>query len=244
MNPGRNWWIGAAVVLAALWVSPRLASETGGPPLVSDRVNGVHRDLAPTIAPLELGPLTVKISSPAQILEVFEHELWLEPAGHDETARLRAKYQGQAELVAELMIGDAKTQLTDQIEIPLQETELSGRVHLERDAAGYRVTTIELPDHVEVEVRSGLGAQLAPLCRGMSVISMGGVDCDALARSLSRLRLPLPDPGRSYFLDDASLTETERRQIDAYLGRRRAAGGQEARSADKPAREAASTMWR
>lgn len=186
--------------------------------LISDRVNGVHRDLETDLAPIEIGPVTVVLTSPTHSLEVFEHELSLAPGGSGaQTATLRARYQGQAHLVAELEIAGMTSEIDDNIELPLQETEVSGLVEIVRVGDGYRVTALEAPSHVEIQVESDLAGRLGLLCRGFAVLAMGNVDCEAVDQAMSVVKVPLPEPGEEFFVASEDLTEQERGQIESYL---------------------------
>ena len=197
------------------------AAQTFSHKLMSDRVNGEHTDLASEIAPVEFGPLMVHLSSPGHTLEVLEHELRLGPAADgSEHAQVWARYQGEADLVAELVIAGMTSEIEDHIELPLQEFEVSGRVELAREGDGYQITVLEAPSYVEVEVKSDLGAQMETLCQGFAVMTLGTFDCDGVGRAFSRVRLPLPEPGESYFVAAAELTQQERRQVEAYLRER------------------------
>ena len=204
--------------LAATAVVAEIDSQLYTHTLVSDRVNGEHRDLESDFAPVEIGPVTVLLTSPTHTLEVLEHQLSLGP-GEDGTdgASLRAKYRGHARLVAELDIAGVGSEIEDQIELPLQETEISGRIEIDRLEDGYRVTTVENPSHVEIQIDSDLAGQLGMLCRGFAVLAMGNVDCDAVDQAMSVLRVPLPEPGEEFFIADGDLTAAERQQIDRYV---------------------------
>jgi hypothetical protein len=186
--------------------------------LVSDRVNGIHSDLETDLAPIEVGPVTVVLTSPTHSLEVFEHELRLAP-GKDgaETATLRARYQGVAHLVAELEVAGIASEIDDNIELPLQETEISGLVEIVRLGDGYRVTVLEAPSHVEIQVESDMAGRLGMLCRGFAVLAMGSVDCEAVDQSMSVVKVPLPEPGEEFFVASEDLTEQEREQVETYL---------------------------
>lgn len=189
--------------------------------LRSDRVNGIHTDLGSDLAPIEVGPVTVVLTSPTHSLEVLEHELSLGP-GKDgaEAARLKVRYQGQAYLVAALEIAGMTGDIDDNIEVPLQETEIEGLVEIDREGDGYRITALEAPSHVEIQVESGLAGQLGLLCRGFAVLAMGNVDCEAVDQAMSVIRVPLPEPGEEFFIASEDLTEQEREQIESYLRER------------------------
>lgn len=188
--------------------------------LVSDRVNGEHENLASEIAPVEFGPLLVYLSSPEHRLQVLEHELRLGSAADGtDWARVWVRFQGDADLVAELVVAGMTSEIEDHLELPLQELELSGRIELAREGDGYRVTLVEAPSHVEVEVESDLGTQMETLCEGFAVMTLGTFDCGGVSQAFSRVRLPLPQPGESYFVAASDLTQEERRQVETYLNR-------------------------
>ena len=186
--------------------------------LISDRVDGVHTDLAAELAPIEVGPVTVILTSPSHTLEVLEHELVLGPVeSGDDAARVKARFQGEAHLVADLEIGGVGSQLEDEIELPLQETEVAGLIDIVAEEDGYRVTVVEAPEQVSIQVESTLAGQLGMLCRGFAVLAMGNVDCEAVDQAMSQLKVPLPEAGEEYFIARQALTERELEQIEAYL---------------------------
>ena len=207
-------------LVALLGVSPGSASEpvTFTHSLTSDRVDGLHEDLEIEISPIELGPLVIRLSTPSYSFEVLEHQLQLGPVGQGvEAGRVTARFRGKAYLVAELGVGDVTSELDDNIELPLQEIDLGGRFELAREGDGYRVTTLETPSHLEVEIESDLAGQLDLLCRGFAVMAMGNIDCDALERVLTKVKLPLPETGRQYFISSSDLTPFELQQVEGYL---------------------------
>lgn len=211
--------IAAALVAVAL-VATTLSAQGGAPPTVlrSDRVDGIHRDMAPAIAPIEMTGIRIELSSPSHELEVLEHGLELSPGTQgDHVARLSARIRGDADLVAVLEIGGLPGAMEDRIVLPEQVQEIAGRAELERTEEGYRITLLELPTHAEIQIDSKLAGNLVTVCKGFAVIPFMAVNCDALDAAMSVLRLPLPKPGEVFVLDPEDLTESERRQIDAYL---------------------------
>lgn len=211
------------VALALAPITPILASGAGDSDvythvLISDRVDGIHRDLDSDLAPIEMGPMTVVLTSPTHSLEVLEHQLSLGSAADGaDAATLRARFQGQAHLVAELEIAGIISEIDDQILLPLQEIEISGLIEIRREEGGYRVLALESPDHVELQIESDLAGRLGMLCRGFAVLAMGNLDCEAVDQAMSVVRVPLPEPGEEYFVAVEDLTPGERRQIDRYL---------------------------
>ncbi len=67
------------MTLAPILSLPLSAAETNLPEnsevLQSDRVDGVHRDLATEIAPIEQGAIVIQLHSENPVLEVASHEL-------------------------------------------------------------------------------------------------------------------------------------------------------------------------
>jgi len=215
LSSGILAWLVVAACVGALDAAE---TDTDTHVLISDRVNGVHRDFETDLAPIEIGPVTVVLTSPTHLLEVFEHELRLAPGeGGAEMATLRARYQGQAHLVADLEVAGMSSEIDDNIELPQQETEVTGLVEIVRVEDGYRVTALEAPSHVEIQVESDLARRLGLLCRGFAVLAMGNVDCEAVDQAMSVVKVPLPEPGEEFFVANEDLTEQERGQIDKVL---------------------------
>ena len=209
------------IVLTGVVPSPAAEPVSYTHVLTSDRVNGVHQDLDVDIAPIELGPVVIRLSTPSYRLEVLEHELQLGAVGDGvDAGRVKARFSGKAHLVAELGVGDVTSEIDDNIELPLQEIDLEGRVELVREGDGYRVTTLETPSHLEIQVESDLAGRLELLCRGFAIMAMGSIDCESLDQSLTRIKLPLPELGREFIISSSDLTPHERQQIEDYLEQR------------------------
>ncbi len=206
-------------MLMAAQALPAAGAEHAQPQILrSDRLNRTYEDLASDIAAVSLGALTVKLTLTSHRLEIIEHRLELSPRSdgtHD--ASVIAQIRGEAHLLARIEIGGLPGELEDQITVPLQEARLAGRLQIERVAAGYVVTPLELPECLELAIESRLGGQLVALCESFSFLALGGVACEGLDRALSTLRLPLPPPGEARLIEKDELTEREQRQIEAYL---------------------------
>ena len=186
--------------------------------LISDRVNGVHRDFETDLAPIEIGPVTVVLTSPTHSLEVFEHELSLAPGeGGAEMATLRARYQGQAHLVADLEVAGMSSEIDDNIELPLQETEVTGLVEIVRVEDGYRVTALEAPSHVEIQVESDLAGGWGSCAGALRCWPWGTSIARRSIRRCRWSRCPCRNRAKSSLSPDEDLTEQERGQIDKVL---------------------------
>lgn len=219
-----SWLLISSLPMASPAI-PTAASDVEAPPgavaLESDRVDGVHRDLAADIAPIEQGLVTVQLRPSNPVLEVANHELLLWPVeGGLHGARLTARFRGEAELQADIEIAGLSAQMTDLVELPDQETRLEGKFRITREQEGYRVVAEELPRFVELSVKSRLAGQMVTLCRSVALLAPGGgTECEGLDRLLSAIRLPMPEPGETYFIAAGQLTRHERAQVDSYLDR-------------------------
>ena len=195
--------------------SDRVADD-GSSVLVFPRLNGTFRDLAPPdIAPVSTAGLTIRLSSPSNSLTVRGHELQLEPLGGP---RHRFSgwvvFLGKAELVAEFDSAMAGG-IEDQVLLPIQKVSLEGEVDFVKMPGGYDVTIRKLPTHAEIAMQSRLAGQLVTLCDMMTILTGG--DCSGLDTAFSRVRLPLPKPGETYFVAEDDLTAEERQVFDDYL---------------------------
>lgn len=215
-------------LMLTLVVLPSLGAEQEGYPdnstvLRSDRVDGTHTDLPADIAPIEQGAILIQLHSTNPVLEVASHKLVLWPVEDgSHGARLEAQFQGAAELRADVEIAGLPAQMTDFVELPEQETAIEGRFAITREEAGYRVVAEELPRFIEIRVKSRLAAQMVTLCQGLALFAPGGgAECEGLERLLSLVRLPMPEAGETYFIDESKLTAFERDQLDGYLSRSR-----------------------
>lgn len=184
-----------------------------------ERYNRSYPDAVPEIAPIEQGPLTIRLSSPRNNLTLRSHLLRLEPGpAGSHTAEMRLEFQGKGWLVADVAVaGLTGTRLQDEVLVPPQVATLEGRVRVAREPGAYVVTTEQLPRQIRVRIQSGLATQMASLCDRIPVLPGAELDCQGMERALSAATIPLPPPGESYLLEDAELTADERRQLDAYL---------------------------
>lgn len=199
-------------------VAEAVAAERGVFELTS--MNRRYTELAPDIEPVAWGSMTVTLSSP-------RHELILERTHLELTALgggaydlvLDLGFSGSGELIADLDVGGVRSRLEDELTIPSQLERLEARVRMERVPAGYRITTEELPETFAVEIQSRVAGQVMVACRPLSLFV--GIDCNGLDRALSRLAIPLPDPGETYLVESARFSDDELRSLDAFLARTR-----------------------
>lgn len=207
-----------AVLLSASAIPPGDAGAKTARIFVFDRFNKAYEDLAPPLEPIRQGPLTIRLSSPKHVLVLLSHVLQVRPNGdgtHD--ALLQAEFEGSGDLTADLDLLGLPGRIQDRFLIPLQKKKIHGRVRMDRVAEGYRITPLELPEQVEVEIRTGMGNRLVDWCRRMAQVPLSPLECGGLDRSLSQLEIPMPKD-ETYVVSEADLTEEERRALDEYLG--------------------------
>jgi hypothetical protein len=211
--------------LIAFLVSSALVSQVEGSAsnqgqyFEFEGVNGLYSNPDPPINPVRQGSVTVTLRSPSNQVRLHSHRLRLVPlGGGTHGAFLDVEIEGQGDVVADLALAGTVTQLNDEVEIPRQRLHLFGEIQLRREAEGYRVIAVELQPTVRVEVRSRLAGSLAGTCRGFSRILPLAVDCNGLEQALAQAAVPLPDPGETFLLPNALLSDQDRQELDRYLG--------------------------
>lgn len=184
-----------------------------------ERLNRDYSEVTPEILPVTDGAITIRLSSPRNNVTVRNHLLRLEPgSGGSHSADLRIEFSGQGVLVADVDMGGMGTRLQDQVVVPPQAANVQGRVRLQKVEGGYLVTPEQLPKRIGIRIQSGVGRQIVGFCDGLSAIPLTSFDCSGLERSLSRVVVPLPEPGEPFLLESSDLTAEERQRLDAYLG--------------------------
>lgn len=182
------------------------------------RLNQTYRDLAPEVLPVESAGLRVTLRSESNQLTVRSHGLEIEPLPTgDYRMTARASVLGKALVTAIVEAAGVPGEIEDEILLLPQEVVVEGRARVRRVDAGYEVTPLELPATVELAIQSRLAAQVVSMCDTLSIL-VAGMECAGFERSLSVVRLPLPEAGTPQVVDAGYLTDEERRRIDAALG--------------------------
>lgn len=220
MRRSRN--LAVAVTLALLAVAPagQAQQQTAGgfQVFTFSKVNGVYSNPDPDITPVQRGPVTVTLRSPSNEVELRENRLLLKPAGGGlHLAWLTLEVQGQGDLEADLDLGPQTSRMKDVVILPPQTVVVEGKIRLERVENGYLATAVELPKEVKLEIRSQVAASLVETCGSLALFMPLGSACGELQESLEKAAVPMPPPGETLLLQDAMLTEEERRQLDLYL---------------------------
>ncbi len=206
-----------STLLALLLTLPALAWAAEPMRFPLSRLNGVHTNLAPDIAPIQRGPVTVRVESPSHRVAVHGNELSL-TATDDGTGNVAAdfeiEFEGEGHLIANLE-AMVTSRLEDEVSIPRQTLRLAGLIRVRPADDGYWITLVDMPDTVQIAIESKILRQLVELCDGFA--SFLPVSCDGLADEASRATIPLPPPGEEVLLPNAYLTDDERARFDTFV---------------------------
>lgn len=198
-----------------------LPSATGADDWTSfefDSYNREYVNLRPGASWETSGPLEVRMRSPAHRLRVFDHRLDLRRRG-DGTydSRIRVRFSGDGDIVAEVGMGSAVQRLEDHVHAPDQEVEVLARLGFREVEAGYEIEAIELPPSVTVRIESELGTRMVTICQ--TAFAFLGIRCGTVEAMFSRAAVPLPDSGGLYFLSSERLSRAERLRLSRFLRR-------------------------
>jgi len=182
------------------------------------RLNRIYRNLGVGMKPASEGPLTVRLTSPENVLVLRRHSLEMRPVEGDlHAVRVVLDLMGEAKLDAQFEIAGAGSKLEDEVKLPPQEIAVDAMIRMRPVEGGYDVETVELPENVSVAMDSRLGGELVSWCERVPVFFFLGLSCDGLDSLLSTAVVPLPKPGEVRFLAVSELQENERQALDAYL---------------------------
>ena len=207
----------AACLLAVLLLGGGAAA--GADEFSFERLNRTWEGFITDLSPVEVGQARVLLSSPTHSLTILRHSARLRPDGRGgHHVDLELRFGGRGTIDADIEFGRIRSRLSDELVVPPQTLQLSGRVAIRTSDDGYLVTTTELPATVTVTIQSQLARQLFSLCRQMALVLVN-MDCETLEDSLTNLQVPMPAPGQTYLLPLEELTGDERKLFEAYLTR-------------------------
>lgn len=217
---GRFTGVGLGIAILVMTTRPADATQQQASPTARsfsfERLNREYTNEVTETEPVEHGGIRIHLLSPQNRVRITQHQLRL-TRRPDATyrAQLELEFEGGGQVEADLSIGDATTHLADRVTVPLQHRTFEGIVTVKTTPNGYVFTALELPDQVTVRIESQLAGSVVRTCRVMGMLVP--LDCGAVGALLSRVVLPLPDPGSPYFLPFEELTDRERQELDAYL---------------------------
>lgn len=205
-------------VLAVALVGLLGASAGRSAELQVRKYNRVYEDLAGELAPIEMPPVRIRLSSPSQAIVVKENLVRLRPVGGGRyEGQFELELLGKGQLVVDLDVAGRPQRLEDEVLLPRQRIVLDGVARIERAAGGYKIFPERLPPSVRVEVRSRLINEVLDLCGGAALLTLGALDCGPLQEALERPEVPLSGVAGELFLPDQDLAADERAEIDRLL---------------------------
>jgi hypothetical protein len=168
------------------------------------------------LAPVQEGPLAIRLRSPSHRLTLHRNRLVLTPsADGDADAWVEAEFEGAGDLVADLEGGTLATQLRDHVVAPRQVAQARGKVRVARDSESYRLQVLEAPPSVPVRIRSGLIDRCVVICKGLGLLAV--VDCVRLERALSTVQVPIRSDQATLRLPLDQLSATDRAYLDRFV---------------------------
>lgn len=182
------------------------------------RLNRAYVSFLPEMAPVELGGVTIRLTSPEHALSLHNHRAVVRPDGSgNHRTTLEIELSGRGVIAADILLGKVEGHVQDEVEVPSQTLLLHGHIDILSLDGGYLITPLSIDeDEVTVEIRSGLGVRLSFICRQLPLILVK-MDCGALEEAVSRVRIPLDLVGETYLLRHDELSDAEREALDAYL---------------------------
>ena len=195
-----------------------LAAAPRGLKFEFDRYNDTYTGVATEFNSVQVGPVTVKLSSDEHDVTVMANRLEVGPAAEGlHRAEVWARFHGRGNLTGEILIGAIPARLEDRVTVVEQERAVEATIRIDPDPSGYLITLEELPATLEVQIESDLAKQLVDLCRSMSFLIAGETACDQLGKVMTHPDVPLPEPGTQFVVRYDLLTAAEREQVDGYL---------------------------
>ncbi len=201
--------------------NPGRRCSSAGDPRGSGRLwTGTYPGLDSDLAPIEEGPLTIRLSSPEHQLVVHRNRLRLVPnrrGGLDATVEIELEGEGRlhADVEGAGRSGvPAGSRFSDDVAVPRQTVRARGEVRLERAADGYRFTVERPGAAAALAIESGIAGQVVGVCRALAVLPFIDLGCDRLEVGLSVIHIPLPEPGTVLLLPADGLAAEERAFFD------------------------------
>ncbi len=198
---------------------PGVSESTDGVTLSISALNRVFDSLDAGFVPIEQGPVTIVISSPAHRLEVFANHLTLNPSERHEEgvqAFFEVDLEGWGDLVAAVQTAVGSTPYQDRVVVERQKVSAEVVVKLVTTEIGYDMTLLEaLTPTVAFQIESDMAREIVETCLAFAAL-LPGLGCDGISASLARVEVPLPAAGTQYEIDASFLTEDERAVLDRF----------------------------
>ena len=187
-----------------------------------------YTDLDSLLAPVEQGPMTLTVTSPEHRLVVHRVRVWLDPLDEPDApsnvggrlVRIETEvdFEGEGQLDIHLSAPGMNQRFADSVTARRQLVRAHATVRVETHPEGYIVTMAEPGPPVPLAIESALMQQIVGLCQGLAALPLMRLDCNALDRSLSAVRVPQPQPGERFVLPYEYLGEAERAYFERRIG--------------------------
>jgi hypothetical protein len=209
------WTLQGVSICARLQGTPPGGAEKE---FVFESLNRVFGSFVDDLAPIELGSMRIGLSSPEHSMTLERHSARLRSLGNAEyETRLSFDLHGWGILALKVEMGGVESDIEDELTLPSQSLVLEGRLKLEPVEGGYEITLLEaFQQDVAVKIESKIAGRIVPLCRQLALVLIS-LECDVLEETLSVVRVPMPAPGKIFFLSAQELTELEIEELDAFL---------------------------
>jgi len=206
-----------ALLLVALAALATAWAAEGERELTFARLNRTYSDFVRELAPVGEPGMTVRLTSPHQVLLLRDHRIRLRPEGGGIFAgAVELEVQGKGSLIADVELGPLVRQLTDEVIVPPQTIRAAGRARIRRVTGGYEIAALEAPRDLRVAIQSRTINDILTLCGQAALLTLGALDCSGLESALTRPAIPVPD-GSLFHLGDDELTAADRSALDALL---------------------------
>ncbi len=195
------------------------AESTESVTLSVSALNRVFDSLDTGFVPIEQGPVTIVISSPAHRLEVFANRISLASSEfHQDGVEVlfEVDLEGWGDLIASVQTAVGSTPYQDRVVVERQWVKAEAVVKLVITETGYDMTFLEaLTPTVGFQIESNMAREIVETCLAFTAL-LPGLGCDGVSASLARIEVPLPAAGTQYEIDASFLTEQERAVLNQF----------------------------
>jgi hypothetical protein len=181
-------------------------------------VNGVHRALAPGLMPIEQGPLKIILAAPEHELRVFSNRLSLASGPTGLSVAYEVDLEGFGHLIADIESPSGKSRLEDRVEALRQKIVVKATIELRKLESGYEIALLAADTKtIDIRIKSRLAGDILSFCKVFELIPIvGAIGCDRLGAALTTLKVPMPQAGTRWRVDNGALTATERSYFDQF----------------------------
>lgn len=184
--------------------------------------NGTYSQLGAQLQPIVQGPFTITVASPRHEIKVHANRLDLQKARDPLTvdARFEVELEGFGDLIADVVgPNDTRSHFEERVTARRQRIRVAASMRLQRVPQGYMWTLVEsYSPSIDFVIESGLSSKLVATCQVLELLPIVGViDCDALEKALTTIKVPMPAAGTQWLVVPEKLTENEKKFLDRFV---------------------------